>query len=230
MTAGLVQEMAVDGAPVALACRVLNISRSGYYAWSTRPPSARSLADAELSAPAVNGPRTTARAAARKASTQAGAWACRLPVLQRSVWMSTQHPVPVWEHDRHGVIPGVLSGRERAHEDLGPPSNTLSDLVQLIGSRNELDHELELTLLRDPDDRVAVLGDEIKYAHNRFVTPGKGTDSVVEVERDQASRREHTEEPIEILHRCYSEPASGACPTGYPLKDDCGTVSEQACH
>ena len=34
--------------PVALSCRVLGVSRAGYYAWRERPPSARARADAEL--------------------------------------------------------------------------------------------------------------------------------------------------------------------------------------
>jgi putative transposase len=36
--------------PVALSCRVLGISRAGFYAWRERPPSARARADAELTA------------------------------------------------------------------------------------------------------------------------------------------------------------------------------------
>jgi putative transposase len=34
--------------PVALLCRVLGVSRAGYYAWRGRPPSARAAADAAL--------------------------------------------------------------------------------------------------------------------------------------------------------------------------------------
>jgi putative transposase len=36
--------------PVALSCRVLGVSRAGYYAWRGRPPAARARADAALTA------------------------------------------------------------------------------------------------------------------------------------------------------------------------------------
>lgn len=36
--------------PVALLCRMLGVSRSGYYAWKSRPPSRRSRQDAALTA------------------------------------------------------------------------------------------------------------------------------------------------------------------------------------
>ena len=34
----LVRDLAAAGVPVAVACRVLGVSRSGFHAWSTRPP------------------------------------------------------------------------------------------------------------------------------------------------------------------------------------------------
>jgi putative transposase len=34
--------------PIALLCRVLGVSRSGYYAWRRRPPSARTGTNAAL--------------------------------------------------------------------------------------------------------------------------------------------------------------------------------------
>ena len=37
----MVHELAADGFDVAVACRVLNVSRSGYYEWRSRPKSAR---------------------------------------------------------------------------------------------------------------------------------------------------------------------------------------------
>ena len=50
MSFRLVQELAADGVHVAVACRVLRVSSSGYYEWRERGPSARARADEVLSA------------------------------------------------------------------------------------------------------------------------------------------------------------------------------------
>jgi len=39
----VIARMAAEGLPVQVACRVLDVSESGYYDWRSRPPSARSL-------------------------------------------------------------------------------------------------------------------------------------------------------------------------------------------
>lgn len=44
----LVRELAADGFPVVVACRVLEVSTSGYYEWIDRPASQRDVADAHL--------------------------------------------------------------------------------------------------------------------------------------------------------------------------------------
>jgi hypothetical protein len=44
----LVQELAADGVRVAVACRMLRVSTSGYYEWRERPPSLRTVADQTL--------------------------------------------------------------------------------------------------------------------------------------------------------------------------------------
>ena len=46
----LVQELAADDVRVAVACRVLRVSTSGYYEWHGRSPSERALADQALTA------------------------------------------------------------------------------------------------------------------------------------------------------------------------------------
>jgi transposase InsO family protein len=48
MTFRLVQELAARGVLVAVACRVLRVSTSGYYEWRERPPSPRAVADQAL--------------------------------------------------------------------------------------------------------------------------------------------------------------------------------------
>jgi hypothetical protein len=44
----LVAQLAAEGYEVALVCRVLEVSRSGYYEWRNRPPSERDVDDAHL--------------------------------------------------------------------------------------------------------------------------------------------------------------------------------------
>ncbi len=44
----MVQDLAATGVPVAVACRTLGVSKSGYYAWLRREPSRRGLADRDL--------------------------------------------------------------------------------------------------------------------------------------------------------------------------------------
>lgn len=44
----VVQELAADGVPVAVTCRVLNVSTSGYYEWRSRPASDRAWEQAHL--------------------------------------------------------------------------------------------------------------------------------------------------------------------------------------
>ena len=48
MTYRLVHELAADRVLVAVACRILRVSTSGYYEWRGRPPSLRAQADQAL--------------------------------------------------------------------------------------------------------------------------------------------------------------------------------------
>jgi len=48
MSYRVIHELAAEGFPVAVICRYLRVSRSGYYDWLERAPSAREVADTKL--------------------------------------------------------------------------------------------------------------------------------------------------------------------------------------
>jgi hypothetical protein len=48
MTYPLVDDLAADGFPVAVTCRVLGFSKQAYYAWRAAPVTRRDLDDAYL--------------------------------------------------------------------------------------------------------------------------------------------------------------------------------------
>jgi hypothetical protein len=48
MTYPLVEDLAADGIPVAVTCRVLGFSKQAFYAWRRRPVSQREWDDAHL--------------------------------------------------------------------------------------------------------------------------------------------------------------------------------------
>ncbi len=75
----LVRELATQGFPVVVACRVLEVSTSGYYEWRNRPPSARDLEDAYLLDQIIE-VHAAARADLRRS---AGACRTRLGTLSR---------------------------------------------------------------------------------------------------------------------------------------------------
>ena len=86
MTFRLVQELAADGIPVAVACRELEVSRSGYYEWAGREPSKRSVADASLtdriieihrsSRASYGAPRVLPRRRGCPQPSSSSGWAC----------------------------------------------------------------------------------------------------------------------------------------------------------
>ncbi len=63
----MIRKLAADGVPVATACRVLQVSASGFYDRPDRQPSTRNRSDAVLSAAARDaiGPVTKAASVAR---------------------------------------------------------------------------------------------------------------------------------------------------------------------
>ena len=68
--------MAAEDIPVQVACRVLDVSESGYYAWRIRPPSPRAIRHAWLTDLIVEVHQRLPRDLRRpRASTPSSAWA-----------------------------------------------------------------------------------------------------------------------------------------------------------
>jgi hypothetical protein len=67
--------MAAEGIPVEVACRVLDVSTSGYYAFRSRPPSARSIRHAWLTDLIVKVHQAPAAPTARFACMPSYGWA-----------------------------------------------------------------------------------------------------------------------------------------------------------
>jgi len=92
--------------PIAALCRLLGVSRQGYYAYATRPPSARTIADQQLGAhvqqlfkaseerygsPRILGATARPSSTCFRARSSAGRWAprCRRhSPWPRSTWPS----------------------------------------------------------------------------------------------------------------------------------------------
>ncbi len=55
----LVADLADEGIPVALTCRVLGFSKQAYYAWKANPVSQRDWDDVHLLNTAISTPRST---------------------------------------------------------------------------------------------------------------------------------------------------------------------------
>ena len=50
----MVQELSRNGVPVAVACRFLKVSTSGYYEWLARPPAVLEMPGVRACAPLPN--------------------------------------------------------------------------------------------------------------------------------------------------------------------------------
>jgi hypothetical protein len=74
--------MAAEHIPVEVACRVLDVSTSGYYAWRARPPSQRAIRHAWLTGLIVKVHQDSRGTMALFASTPSCDWA-------RGSWSAT---------------------------------------------------------------------------------------------------------------------------------------------
>jgi hypothetical protein len=70
-----IAKMAEEGHPAQTCCRVLEVTDSGYYAWRSRPPSARSVRHAWLTDLITGSTWSPAGPTARFGSTRSSRWA-----------------------------------------------------------------------------------------------------------------------------------------------------------
>ncbi|WP_291752308.1 IS3 family transposase [Cellulomonas sp. 73-92] len=117
MSFRLVQELAGDGVPVTVACRVLAVSTSGFYEWRDRPASVRARSDAELTATirdlhaASRGTYGVRRVHAELAlGRQMSVGHCRVERLMRAAGLAGVHHRR-WRHGPGGRLPAVFEDK-----------------------------------------------------------------------------------------------------------------------
>jgi putative transposase len=121
----LVHELAADGIDVAVACRVLGVSRSGYYEWRDRPPSARAQANELLLKQIVevhNGLR------ASRDSRQTYGWPRVHAELRLELGLEVNHK-RVARLMREAGIQGLYRRRRRGCTISDPAADRAEDLV-----------------------------------------------------------------------------------------------------
>ena len=122
--------------PVALSCRVLGVSRAGYYAWRERPPSARARADAALtdvihaihrqSRGAYGAPASTPSCRRPGAGTGANGWpgCCARPGCRAATGAGAAPAPPSPTRPRRPPRPGP-----RRFDPLAPDRLWLADIT-----------------------------------------------------------------------------------------------------
>jgi putative transposase len=127
--------MAAEGIPVAVACRVLDVSTSGYYAWRSRPPSARSIGHAWLTDLIVKVHRDSRRtygALRVHAELRVGHGIVvghnTAALLMRRAGLAGATGRPKWRHAKPDQVAADLVGRQFSRS--GPNQLWVTDITE----------------------------------------------------------------------------------------------------
>jgi hypothetical protein len=102
-------EKAEQDGNVAMACRLLEVSRAAYYEWSTHKPSHRKVSDDELAVKIeqiYNASRCTYGAPRRARACRRSGWRASWPLAGSSVVASAARrrpPSPIRRHNRRPI-------------------------------------------------------------------------------------------------------------------------------
>jgi putative transposase len=127
--------MAAEGIPVEVACRVLDVSTSGYYAWRSRPPSQRSVRHAwltELMVEVYQASRGTYGALRVQAELRLGRGVMvghnAVALLMRRAGLAGATGRPKWRHAKPDQIAADLV--DRAFTRSGPDQLWVTDITE----------------------------------------------------------------------------------------------------
>jgi hypothetical protein len=135
------------------------------------------------------------------------------------VWVATGNSISIGQRDSHSIVAIIVGCRECAHKHRRLRKQVLGKLAEFVRAGDELDRDLELTLIEHAHDGIAMSINQGQNPGNCRVIVWEKRYAVIEVEADRAARGELFANEFKISGGCHAEPARSASTTCKALQN-----------